>query len=110
MGEVVRLYRCKSLQSRRKAVSALDSMAATEVLRTTLHGDLGKLRDQLPVPIHFSSDWGGYTLELGNTVSELPGLLGDIMRFGSDVQVLAPPALRSKVQKSFLEAAARYVG
>jgi len=36
-------------------------------------------------------------------------LLGDIMRFGADVQVLAPPALRSKVQKSFLEAAAKYV-
>jgi len=36
-------------------------------------------------------------------------LIGDIMRFGADVQVLAPPALRSKVQKGFLEAAARYV-
>lgn len=36
-------------------------------------------------------------------------LIGDIMRFGADVQVLAPPALRSKVQKSFLEAAAKYV-
>lgn len=36
-------------------------------------------------------------------------LIGDIMRFGGDVQVLAPAALRSKVQKSFLEAAAKYV-
>ena len=36
-------------------------------------------------------------------------LIGDIMRFGADVQVLAPPALRSKVQKNFLEAAAKYV-
>jgi predicted DNA-binding transcriptional regulator YafY len=36
-------------------------------------------------------------------------LIGDIMRFGADVQVLAPAALRSKVQKSFLEAAAKYV-
>ena len=36
-------------------------------------------------------------------------LIGDIMRFGSDVQVLAPAALRSKVQKGFLDAAARYV-
>ncbi len=36
-------------------------------------------------------------------------LIGDIMRFGADVQVLAPPALRSKVQKSFLDAAAKYV-
>ena len=36
-------------------------------------------------------------------------LIGDIMRFGADVQVLAPAALRTKVQKGFLEAAARYV-
>ena len=36
-------------------------------------------------------------------------LVGDIMRIGADVQVLAPAALRSKVQKGFLEAAARYV-
>lgn len=36
-------------------------------------------------------------------------LIGDIMRFGADVQVLAPPALCSKVQRGFLEAAARYV-
>lgn len=36
-------------------------------------------------------------------------LIGDIMRYGADVQVLAPQALRSKVQKGFLEAAARYV-
>ena len=36
-------------------------------------------------------------------------LIGDIMRFGADVQVLAPPGLRSKVQKGFLEAAAKYV-
>jgi predicted DNA-binding transcriptional regulator YafY len=36
-------------------------------------------------------------------------LIGDIMRFGADVRVLAPPALRSKVQKGLLEAAARYV-
>ncbi|MDO8777977.1 MAG: YafY family protein [Burkholderiaceae bacterium] len=36
-------------------------------------------------------------------------LIGDIMRFGADVQVLAPPALRAKVQRSFLEAAAKYV-
>ncbi len=36
-------------------------------------------------------------------------LIGDIMRFGADVQVLAPAGLRTKVQKGFLEAAARYV-
>jgi len=31
------------------------------------------------------------------------------MRFGVDVQVLAPPALRTKVQQGFLIAAGRYV-
>ena len=36
-------------------------------------------------------------------------LIGDIMRFGADVQVVSPPELRSKVQKGFLAAAARYV-
>jgi len=36
-------------------------------------------------------------------------LIGDIMCFGADVQVLAPPPLRSKVQKGFLAAAAKYV-
>ena len=36
-------------------------------------------------------------------------LVGDIMRYGADVQVLAPAGLRSKVQKGFLEAAAKYV-
>lgn len=36
-------------------------------------------------------------------------LLGDILRFGADVQVLEPEVLRRKVQKAFLDAAARYV-
>ena len=36
-------------------------------------------------------------------------LVGDIMRYGADVQVLEPKGLRSKVQKGFLEAAAKYV-
>lgn len=36
-------------------------------------------------------------------------LIGDIMRFGADVQVLAPPALRSKVQKNFLQAVVNYI-
>lgn len=36
-------------------------------------------------------------------------LIGDIMRYGADVQVLSPATLRSKVQKCFLEAAAKYV-
>jgi predicted DNA-binding transcriptional regulator YafY len=36
-------------------------------------------------------------------------LLGDILRFGADVQVLEPKELRAKVQKTLLEAVGRYI-
>lgn len=36
-------------------------------------------------------------------------LLGDILRFGSDVQVLEPKELRAKVQRTLLEAAGKYI-
>ena len=36
-------------------------------------------------------------------------LVGDILRYGADVQVVAPSALRTKVQKALLEAVGRYV-
>jgi predicted DNA-binding transcriptional regulator YafY len=36
-------------------------------------------------------------------------LIGDIMRFGADVQVLAPATLLSKVQRAFLAAVGRYL-
>ncbi len=36
-------------------------------------------------------------------------LVGDILRFGADVEAVGPAGLRSKVQKQFLAAAARYV-
>ena len=36
-------------------------------------------------------------------------LVGDILRFGADVEVVGPAGLRSKVQKQFLAAAGRYV-
>ncbi len=35
--------------------------------------------------------------------------VGDILRFGADVEVVGPAGLRSKVQKQFFAAAARYV-
>jgi len=35
--------------------------------------------------------------------------IANVMCFGTDVQVLAPVALRFRVQKSFLEAAAWYI-
>ena len=36
-------------------------------------------------------------------------LLGDILRFGADVQVLEPKELRAKVQKTLLEAVGKYI-
>lgn len=54
----------------------------------------------------FDAD-GSYVLSF--PYSDDRELIGDIMRFGANVQVLAPPALRTKVQKSFLEAVGRYV-
>ena len=36
-------------------------------------------------------------------------LVGDILRFGADVEVVGPAGLRSKLQTSLLAAAARYV-
>jgi predicted DNA-binding transcriptional regulator YafY len=36
-------------------------------------------------------------------------IIGDILRFGPEVQVMAPEALKRKVQKALLDAAGRYV-
>lgn len=55
---------------------------------------------------HTEAD-GSYVLSV--PYSDDREILGDIMRFGADVQVLEPKELRSKVQRAFLEAAARYV-
>ena len=55
---------------------------------------------------HFDED-GSYVLSF--PYSDDRELLGDIMRYGADVQVLSPSSLKSKVQKKFLEAAAKYV-
>ncbi len=37
-------------------------------------------------------------------------LIGDILRHGPDVQVMAPPSLRARVQERLLQAAGRYAG
>jgi len=50
---------------------------------------------------------GSYLLKI--PYSDDRELLGDILRFGSDVQVLEPKELRSKVQRTLLEAAAKYI-
>jgi len=54
----------------------------------------------------YESD-GSYLLKL--PYADDRELMGDILRHGADVQVLEPPALRTKVQKVLLEAASRYL-
>ena len=50
---------------------------------------------------------GSYMLKV--PYSDDRELLGDILRFGADVQVLAPKELRAKVQKTLLEAVGKYI-
>ncbi len=50
---------------------------------------------------------GSYLLKV--PYSDDRELLGDILRFGADVQVLEPKELRAKVQKTLLEAVAKYI-
>lgn len=54
----------------------------------------------------YDSD-GSYLLKV--PYSDDRELLGDILRYGADVQVLEPKQLRAKVQKTLLEAAAKYI-
>lgn len=51
---------------------------------------------------------GSYVLSV--PYSDDRELVGDVLRFGEDVEVIAPMELRSKVQKAFLQAAGAYVG
>ncbi len=50
---------------------------------------------------------GSYLLKV--PYSDDRELLGDILRFGADVQVLEPKELRSKIQRMLLEAAGKYI-
>jgi predicted DNA-binding transcriptional regulator YafY len=51
---------------------------------------------------------GSYVLAI--PYSDHRELLGDILRFGEDVQVVQPTELRTNVQKALLAAAAKYIG
>ncbi len=55
---------------------------------------------------HTESD-GSYVLSV--PYSDDREIVGDIMRFGADVQVLQPASLRGKVHRGLLDAAIRYV-
>ena len=56
----------------------------------------------------------GHTEADGSFVLQVPyaddrELMGDILRFGADVEVISPKELRSGVQRSLLQAAGRYI-
>lgn len=55
----------------------------------------------------FEAD-GSYVLEV--PFSQSPELVMDILRYGADVEVLAPPALREEVAAELARASARYRG
>lgn len=65
-----------------------DSRAGTLGCRRGLASDASSFEDD-----------GSYVLSF--PYADDRELIGDIMRFGADVQVLAPAALRSKVQRVF---------
>lgn len=50
---------------------------------------------------------GSYVLEI--PYSDERELMGDLLRFGADVEVLAPPDLRSRIKRALHEAAANYL-
>ena len=55
---------------------------------------------------HTEAD-GSYVLS--RSYSDDREILGDIMRFGADVEVLEPRELRAKVQRGFLDGVGRYI-
>lgn len=50
---------------------------------------------------------GSYVLEI--PYSDERELMGDMLRFGADVEVMAPPDLRSRIKRALHEALGRYV-
>jgi len=50
---------------------------------------------------------GSYVLEI--PYSDERELMGDLLRFGADVEVMAPPDLRGRIKRALHEAVGRYV-
>ena len=50
---------------------------------------------------------GSYVLEI--PYSDERELMGDMLRFGADVEVMAPPDLRSRIKRALHGAVGRYV-
>jgi len=107
MSEVVRLYRYKSLLSNsygtfNGAPQGWAKLRFTPEWARWVAGENWH-------PLQESAFEANSSYALSFPYADDRELIGDIMRFGVDVQVLAPPALRTKVQQGFLIAAGRYV-
>jgi len=115
MSEAVRLCQYRSLPGAKRAVSAAELMEKLEISPAAFKRDIAKLRDQMHVPIRFERDLGGDLLDKDSADVELPGLWlsqHEILALVTIQQMLAqlePTGLRSKVQKTLLEAAGRYM-
>ena len=70
-------------------------------------GTLGGRRGLAPSQRGTTEPDGSYVLEI--PYSDDRELLGDLLRFGADVEVLAPPDLRSRIKRALHEAVGRYV-
>lgn len=138
MSDVVLLYRYKSLLSSRRAVSAGDSMAVSEVSLAMVKRYLAKPRDLLHALIVYGTRactpkyratlkrarWvAGHvshankrsaTRADGSSVLEIEcsderELTGDLLRLGDDVKVLTPPGLPNITERALQEAVGGYV-
>ena len=74
----------------------LPRRAATAYAAAGVALSVGWAADVIPAPTLLHPD-GRYTLKL--PYADERELLGDILRFGSDVQVITPPSLRQKVRQ-----------
>lgn len=104
MSEIDRLYRYKSLLSRRRAMTRGDFLRELEISPATFKRDLAKLRDRLNTPIVYDRDLGGYRLENPENATELPGFwfsqneLLALMAIQSMIEQLDPGLLGPKLQ------------
>lgn len=74
MSESDRLYRYNALFANRRLVTRSEILNTLEISEATFKRDLAKLRDQMNTPIVFDREAGGYRLESGSGLVELPGV------------------------------------
>lgn len=104
MSEIDRLYRYKTLLSRRRALSREDILAELEISLATFKRDIAKLRDRLGTPIVFDRELGGYRLDTPQDATELPGFwftqdeILALMTIQSMIEQLDPGLLGPKLK------------